>query len=54
MNYVSRLQEALNRDYTLGALKIFIIVWAIFIIFLSLVIDNKWILAGIIAYEVLP
>lgn len=44
----------LSRDLTLTMLKIIIIMWALFIIVLALFINNKWILAGILAYEVLP
>ena len=35
-------------------LKIIIIVWALVIIGLALYIDNPWILAGMLAWEVLP
>jgi hypothetical protein len=49
-----KIQGSFSKDYTLASLRLFIIAWAIFIIVISLIIDNKYILAGIIAYEVLP
>lgn len=51
---IKHLQETLYKDFTLGALKITVILWAIFVIFLSIVVNDKWTLAGILAYEVLP
>lgn len=35
-------------------LKTLIILWALFVIGLALWIDNPWLLAGILAWEVLP
>jgi hypothetical protein len=35
-------------------LKVIIIVWALVMIGLALYIDNPWILAGMLAWEVLP
>jgi hypothetical protein len=49
-----KVQEAFNRDFTLYGLKALIIGWAIFIIILTLILDNKWLLAGVAAYELLP
>lgn len=51
---IKRFRDAANRDFTLVSLKTLIIVWAIFVVFLTLIIDNKWVLTGILAYEVLP
>lgn len=51
---IKRFRDAANRDFTLVSLKTLIIVWAIFVIFLTLIVDNKWVLTGILAYEVLP
>jgi hypothetical protein len=48
------LQSAFEQDFSLGALKILIILWSFIIILLAIAIDDKWILAGILAYEVLP
>ena len=50
----NRVQTSFSEDYTLASLRLFIIAWALFIIVLAFLIDSKWILAGIIAYEVLP
>jgi len=52
--WIKRLQDQFAKDYTTTALKTIIIVWSIIVIILALVIDNKWVLAGILAYEVLP
>lgn len=49
-----RVQSNFASDYTLSALRMLIIAWSIFIICLALVIDNKWVLGAILAYEVLP
>lgn len=51
---IKRLQAYFFHDYTASALRVLIILWALFVIVLVLCIDNKWILAGILAYEVLP
>ena len=52
---VKHVRQAFYEDYTAATLKTLIVVWALFIIFITIfVIDNKWILAGILAYEVLP
>ena len=49
-----RVRREFYKDFTRAGLKAAIIVWAIFVIVLAFLIDNKWILAGILAYEVLP
>jgi len=41
-------------NFSLFGLKAFIVLWALFVIVLAMRINNKWLLAGIIAYEVLP
>lgn len=51
---IKRFRDAANRDFTLVSLKTLIIVWAVFVIFLTIIVDNKWVLTGILAYEVLP
>ncbi len=50
----NKIRLAAERDFTLVGLKTLIIAWALFVIVLTLFIDNKWILAGILAYEILP
>lgn len=59
MTFITELlhmwRQALANDFTTTALKTGIVLWAIFVIFLVIfVIDNKWLLAGIFLYEVLP
>lgn len=51
---VERVQKHFAQDFSLSALKVIIILWALFIIFLALVLDDVWLLAGILAYEILP
>lgn len=50
----SEIRESFNKDFSLALLKVLIIGWAFFIIGLALAINDKWVLAGILAYEVLP
>ena len=56
MNKVAEnFRESLNEDFTATALKVLIILWLIFVAILVIfVIDNKWLLAGVLAYEMLP
>ena len=49
-----RVQEAFNRDFTLTSLRVVITLWALFVIVLAWTIENTFLLAGILAYEVLP
>ena len=51
---IQALQRELARDFTLTMLKLTIILWCLFIAWLALAINDKWILAGIMAYEFLP
>jgi hypothetical protein len=53
-NFIRRIQQEFNKDFSLTALRVAIILWAIFVICLAIVVDNKWFLAGVLAYEVLP
>lgn len=49
-----KAQEAINRDFSLVALKGAIILLGVVFIVLALTINNKWALAGIFAYGALP
>lgn len=51
---LSEFRKSANRDLTLFQLKTAIILWSVVIIILTLFISDKWILAGILAYEILP
>lgn len=53
-SWIRALQQQFASDFTLTSLRVTITLWALFIIVLAWVINNKWILAGILAYEVLP
>lgn len=49
------IREHFQNDFTTATLKTLIVLWALFVIVLVLFfVDNKWLLAGILAYEVLP
>ena len=53
-NLAREVRQRFNDDFTLMGLRVFITLWAIAVAILVWFIDNKWILAGIAAYEVLP
>ncbi len=50
-----KIRQAFYEDYTVTGLKVAIVAWAIVVsIAVIFFIDNKWLLAGILAYELLP
>lgn len=54
-NFVDKAQKRFSEQYTASSLKVLIVIWAILVIIVSVFfVDNPWILAGILAYEVLP
>ena len=54
-NLIQKWRIALSEDFTATALKTAIVLWAIMVILLVVfIVDNKWLLAGILLYEVLP
>jgi hypothetical protein len=53
-DFIKRIQSEFARDFTLTGLRLAIVMWSIVIAISALSINNKWILAGILAYEVLP
>lgn len=53
-SYYERLKHQFYQDYTTTTLKALIIVVAIILIGAALFIDNKWLLAGILVWEILP
>lgn len=44
----------LFKDYSTLTIKVIIIGWALFVIFLALYLENKWLLALLAAWEILP
>lgn len=58
MNFLKEValsvQQTANNDFSLLALKSFLIIWAVLIILTALSTNNKWVLSGILAYELLP
>ena len=54
-NFVDKAQRKFSEQYTASSLKALIVMWAILVIIVTIFfVDNPWILAGILAYEVLP
>lgn len=53
-DWIRRFQQQLNQDFTLTALRVIITLWALAVIVATWLIKNKWLLAGIAAYEMLP
>lgn len=53
-NIIKSVQREFAKDFTTAGLKTAIVLWALIVIFTTLSINNKWVLAGILAYEVLP
>ena len=51
---IRKVQAEFAKDFTKAGLKTLIVLWALFIVILAIVVDNPWILAGILAYEILP
>jgi len=57
MNIKQRFNEyhnALATDFSTTALRTMIVIWALFVIVLVFFINNSWLLAGILLYEILP
>ena len=53
-DFIRRMQKQFNDDFTLTTLRIAIILVALVFIGLALFVKNKWVLAGALAYLVLP
>lgn len=51
---INKVASQANNDMTLVGLRVTITLWALMIIVVAWIIDNKWVLATILAYEVLP
>jgi len=49
-----QLRQDLAGEYDVTALRILIILVATLAIILALTVQNKWVLAGILAYVILP
>lgn len=52
---IKSYRKSLTNKFTATALKTMIVIWAIFVIIITVFfVDNEWLLAGILLYEVLP
>lgn len=49
-----KLRQMLSTEFSGTALTIAIIAFAFLLIFLAFTIQNKWLKAGILAWEILP
>ncbi len=52
--FIRRMQKEFNDDWSAAALRVGIIAVALFFIGIAVFVKNKWILAGALAYIVLP
>ncbi len=53
-DFIQRARSEFASDLTSMMLRIAIIVWAIVVVIAALTVKSKWILAGILAWEILP
>lgn len=53
-DHLHKIRLWMYKDWTNTGLTVALILWAVFIIFLAVVIQNKWIKTGILLYEILP
>lgn len=51
---VHQFREAADKDLTLLGLRVAITAWALIIILLAWSVKNKWVLTGVLAWEVFP
>ncbi len=51
---IEQVRAYFESNFTVAGLKLLIILWAIFVIIMALIVDSPWLLAGMLAYEVLP
>lgn len=50
-----KVRKYFHENYTKAGLKALIVAWALTVAFVAVfLVDNEWILAGILAWEVLP
>lgn len=54
MNITSSLRKRLHDDIDEKGITVLIILWAALLIYLAITIKNKWVKAGILAWEILP
>jgi hypothetical protein len=50
----NRVTSQANNDLTMTGLRLTLTAWALLVIFLAWYLDNKWALATLLAYEILP
>lgn len=53
-NFIQKIQEGFAQDFSAMMLRILIIVWAIVVVIAAFTVKSKWVLAGILAWELLP
>jgi hypothetical protein len=52
--FIQKVQAEFAKDLTTMMLRIGILAWALVVVIAALTIESKWILAGILAWEILP
>lgn len=52
--FIKKFQQEASSDLSLTALRVAIIVAALVFIGMALFVNNKWVLAGALAYLILP
>jgi hypothetical protein len=53
-SFIRGIQAEFAKDLGTLTLRIAIIVWAIVVVIAALTVQSKWVLAGILAWEILP
>jgi hypothetical protein len=48
------VQQQANDNLSIFAIRVAIVLWSIVMIFLALTVTNKWVLSGMLGYELLP
>lgn len=52
--FIKATQQKFNQDFSLGMLRIAIIVMALVLVIAALTVESKWILAGVLAWVLIP
>jgi hypothetical protein len=51
----AEVRQAFSEDYSVATMRMLIVLYCLVIVFLALfVVKNKWVLAGMLAYILLP
>lgn len=53
-NFIQKIQNGFAQDFSAMMLRIFIVTWALIVVIAAFTVKSKWVLAGILAWELLP